>query len=212
MVEKAKIEILTGPGGPIEVLFNPTEYTHSKSTNWNGKQFLGTQEDDFTVILIFDSYEIREDVRKDHFDTRFLRLVPGTDRILQLTQATIFGQKTLQPPVCKFSWGGFEYIGIVKQVQQNFILFLETGIPVRAKVTVTFQSILMEEIQKIIAMGLMACRKSHVIRENDRLDLIAADKLKDPSLWPKIAKANGIEDPLDFPHKKIGQVLIIPDL
>jgi hypothetical protein len=164
------------------------------------RQFQKVEPADFTVTLFFDSYEEQEDVRK------------STDAIARLLLPTVGEQKAKLPPVCIFSWGNFGYKGIVSRVEQRFIMFLATGIPVRAELTVIFKAIITKE-EDALYKAKEACRKIWTVRTGDRLDLVAHQALGNPLLWREIARTNRIHDPLRFPAQKdIGTALIIPDL
>lgn len=202
MVEKAKIKV-EDTGDIIEVMFNPSEYTVStvaelgkdKPTTFFNKVAL----DDFTVKLIFDTYEKKSDVRE------------LTNRIGKLIMPTAEGAERKKPPVCLFVWGNFTYKGIVYKVIQKFTLFLSDGTPVRAELTVTLKALVTpKEYAK--NMGIEACRKVWTVKSGDRLDLIANKALKDPALWRRIAEENKIDNPLAFPKDSdIGRIIIIPD-
>ncbi len=209
MADKAEIIVLDENNKETDrfaVLFNPNEYSYTReakySNSGNGSpQFLGFDLQPFVVSLFYDSYESREDVRALY-----------TDKIANLTEPSVPGQKTKHPPVCIFSWGKFNLKGTIQKVEQKFTMFLETGIPVRAQLTIAFNPIATaKEIEKLT--GSEACRKLWIVKSGDRLDLIAASTLKDPRLWRLIAKTNKIANPLVFPTKDdIGARLIIPDL
>lgn len=208
MVEKAKIIPYDSNGredrsNEVEVMFNPNEYTVSVEAKYTGeedkRQFQKTEIPDLKVSLFYDTYEERTDVRKE------------TNKIIALMKPTIAGKETKHPPDCGFVWGKFSYRGVITSVQQKFTMFLENGIPVRAILDVTFTS---HDLEKKIdnLKGLEACRKLWVVKSGDRLDLIAEEVFKDPLNWRKIAKANRIKNPIDFPGKKdIGRTLVIPD-
>jgi len=206
MLEKAKIKV-EGKNEAISVMFNPKEYSvsHTASlqtepeTDTSNPSFNGLTLDDYVVVLIFDSYEKKSDVRK------------LTGEIQKLAMPTVEGTKRKKPPVCLFVWGSFTYKGIIYKITQKFTLFLSDGTPVRAELTVTFKSVMTpEEYAK--NMGIEACRKVWTVKSGDRLDLIANKALKNPALWRRIAEENNIDSPLAFPKDSdIGRTLIIPD-
>ncbi len=209
MVEKAKIKIID-TGEEIDAMFNPTDYTISSTgtmkTKKNSKPFFDkVTVDDFTVTLLFDTYEKRGDIAAGT-DVRKI-----TKKISTLVMPLIEGVTKKQPPTCLFIWGKFEYKGIIYKISQKFTMFLPSGIPVRAELTVTFQAVMTtEEYAK--NMGIEACRKLWTVRSNERLDLIAHKALKDATQWRKIADENNINNPLAFPKDEdIGRLLIIPD-
>jgi hypothetical protein len=206
MLEKAKIKV-EGKNEAISVMFNPNEYSvsHTASlqtepeTDTSNPFFNGLTLDDFVVVLIFDTYEKKSDVRK------------LTGEIQKLAMPTVEGTKRKKPPVCLFVWGSFTYKGIIYKVTQKFTLFLSDGTPVRAELTVTFKSVMTPEEYKK-NMGIEACRKVWTVKSGDRLDLIANRALKNPVLWRRIAEENNIDSPLEFPKDSdIGRILIIPD-
>ncbi|MDH5682742.1 MAG: phage tail protein [Spirochaetota bacterium] len=222
-MEKATIEVLDKSLGysPIEVMFNPTEYSTSVSTIWGGEDkkdsdktkgqppkisslniasFTGTKIGDLNLSLFFDTYELGKDVRKY-----------GPAQIAKLLFPEIKGKSAGRPPLCRFSWGGFGYVGVITDVKQSYTMFLPDGTPVRARLNVTFKYVETEDKERLKKLGVSDSRKSRVIKHGDRLDLLAMDELKDPSLWPVIAKSNNIDDPLNFPSDEdIGRTIIIP--
>lgn len=190
-------------GEQIEVMYNPTEYTSATKvvTAKVGSmvQFQRTESPTFTVNLFFDTYEQGADVRT------------LTRRVAALQQPTVGAKDQRQPPTCIFSWGGFQYSGIITQLDQRFTMFLPSGIPVRAELSVTFQQILSAR-QANENAGVDNCRKLHVVRQSDRLDLIAFQQLGDPGAWQRIATLNDLDDPIAFPTPaQIGMTLLIPD-
>lgn len=202
MVEKAKIKVLT-TGQEIPVMFNPREYSVSISADVTGEgsglQFQKVNAQDFTVSLFFDTYEKQTDVRGE------------IEKITSLLLPTVEGKETKQPPICLFIWGGFSYKGIIYKIDQKFIMFLSSGIPVRAELTVTFKSVVNKE-EDAKFKGKEACRKIWTVKSGDRLDLLAYKALKDPAQWRKIADANNITKPLTFPTvDDFGRMLVIPD-
>jgi hypothetical protein len=205
MAEKAIIDVLEGPNkGTLEVIrYNPREYSVSTSSKTSdegsGVRFTQVNKEDFSVSLFFDTYEKKSDVRKE------------TEKIVSLIMPTVEKKDTKQPPVCRFVWGSFDYKGVIHKVDQKFTMFLQSGIPVRAELTVTFKSVVTKE-EDAQLKGKDACRKLWRVKTGDRLDLIAHKALKDPAQWRRIALANDIVNPFAFPKDDdIGTLLIIPD-
>jgi nucleoid-associated protein YgaU len=204
MADKAQIQVTEGPdASTIDLSYNPVSYQVSKTVEKTGEgakqQFKNSKTEDFTIEIFYDTYEKQTDVRKE------------TEKIVNLTKPTVGEKETKRPPVCLFVWGGLTQKCQVSKVNQKFTMFLDTGIPVRAEVTVTFTPYLTpkEDEQN---KGKDACRKLWTVKSGDRLDLIAYRTLLEPDLWPKIAALNNIADPLGFPREAdLGQILIIPD-
>ncbi|MBU0701247.1 peptidoglycan-binding protein LysM [bacterium] len=202
MIEKAKIKRLD-TNEEITVMFNPIEYSVTATGQLTGEgtclQFQRVNLEDFSIPLFFDTYEKQTDVRKE------------IKNLTALVMPTVEGKKTKQPPVCLFVWGKFLYKGIIYKIDQRFTMFLETGIPVRAEITVTFKSIVTTE-EDAALKGNEACRKIWTVKSGDRLDLIAYKTLKDASLWRKITEVNNIINPRTFPtNNDIGKLIVVPD-
>ena len=197
------VNVETGKSYPV--MFNPTEYSFSRTSQLSGSgmnvQFNRVGSDDFTVELIFDSYEAQADVRQS----------TNLGTIVGLINPTVEKSQNKRPPECQFSYGkAFTYTGVVKKAEQRFTLFLEDGTPARAHLTLTIQEVLSAE-EAAANAGIEACRKLWPVRAGDRLDLIAAEAMGDARRWPEIAALNNIENPLHFPAAFVGQTLGIPD-
>lgn len=202
MLEMAKI-VVQKTGEEIPVMYNPTELSLNKTVMLQGQgsniQFQRVEDDDFTVSLFFDTYEQQLDVRSK------------TSKIAALTQPTVGTGERRDPPVVVFTWAGPLFVGVVKKLEQKFTMFLSSGIPVRAELTVTFKSVLTPEEDQH-SQGKFNCRQLWQVRENDRLYLIAQQTLGAPDQWRLIAVANGIYDPLNFPTREdVGRMLVIVD-
>lgn len=203
MAEKAKIKVLD-TDKTIDVMYNPTEYTYAEKAELIkvGRliQQKGVKKEEFTVALFFDTYEKRENV------------TTKTKQITDLIKPVKEEKEAKRPYICLFTWGEFSYKGIINKISQKFTLFLETGIPVRAELAVTFippESIEEQKENK----GKTESRKLWTVKKGDRLDLIAHAALHDASLWKKIAETNGIVNPLLFPTEAdIGKIIYIPHL
>ena len=207
---KAKISIEGGE--PIELQYNPESYsiTDKVSTGNSTKenkdpniQFTEVTRDDFTVELLFDSFETKLDVRSS----------TSLGKIVKLIQPTQPTQNQAVPKECVFIWAGDVFKGLVTSIKQNFTLFDSKGIPLRAKLSLTFQyknSTKETEEKK----GKNQCRKVRTVQEGERLDLIAHRSLHNPYLWRELVKENPeiITNPRTYPNEEhVGKNLVIPD-
>jgi len=187
----------------IYVMFNPDRYSLRKSnqfashsipgTNNPHIQFVSGDAETLSVELFFDTYtyENGKDVRKEH-----------VDKISNLLQ---IDEHLHAPPACTFVWGKHPFTGIVENVDRNFTMFNEQGIPVRATITLTLKQYGKQQQPK----SSPDRTKRHVIKEGDSLWLIAAKEYGDASKWKIIASTNNINDPL---HIEPGTQLTIPPL
>lgn len=205
-LKKAMILVHYGPTTErLDVLFNPSEYALDSSNQYSWKtipglsqpiaQFVSGESTTLTMDLFFDSYEVRTDVRKH------------TMKIVGLLDV----DKDLHaPPLCKFVWGTLQFKGIVEKVSQKYTMFLETGVPVRATLNVTFKAIQsIKEQFKYIPRQSADRTKQRTFKQGDQLWQIAAEEYEDAGLWREIARANGIGNP-----KRIepGTIIKIPRL
>jgi len=199
-----KAEIIDENNNKIPVMFNPSELNSNISVSTTGVganiNFQRVDDDDFSVSLFFDTYEQGTDVRE------------YTKKLEKLTEPTIGTGERRRPPVCKFSWGSVWFTGMVIKLSQKFTMFLSSGVPVRAQVSVTFKSWLSEK-EDLVAQGSVNCRRMWTVEPSDRLYLIAHKALGSSSLWKLIADENNIYDPLNFPGDEyLGKTIIIPDI
>jgi hypothetical protein len=204
--DKAKITVFGSDGSSeeLDVMFNPEELSFGETVEYGTEgselQFTGTKKDDFKVSLFFDTYE------SDQKDVRDV-----TEKFTDIVQPTSEGVQTSRPPECLFTWGKFRYKGNPKKIDQKFTMFLSDGTPVRATIGLTLtQSLTHQEARE--AKGQNSCRRMRVVKEGERLDLIAYKELKNPAQWRRIAHENKITDPLKFPKEADrGKAIIIPD-
>jgi LysM repeat protein len=206
-LEKALIAIKDGAksGTEIRVLFNPAQYQLNQSVmltpqrvpglNAPVRQYTAGKGRSLSMSLFFDTYEEGTDVRKH------------TNQIYGLLDI----DETLhRPPACEFSWGGFTFPCMLQSVNGTFKLFLPSGIPVRAELSVAFKEhVTVEQQAKGTVTQSADHAKRYVVRRGDTLAGIAAAEYGDPGRWRVIAEANGISDPMAV---RPGQTLKLPAL
>ncbi len=209
MLEKAEIQVLNVDGRSIkervQVLFNPSEYTLSKSNEFANINAAGQSSpllqfsrgglQTMTMDLFFDSYEKGDDVRK------------YTSKITDLMN---IDSELHAPPVLKFIWGRLSFTCVLSQISKKFTMFLSDGVPVRANLSVTFSEYSTGTQER--ATPLHSPDKTRVYRTKggDSLWAIAAEAYGDPALWRHVADANrSIKNPRIL---KPGQLLTIPSL
>ena len=189
----------------IDVMFNPTEYSMDSSNEYSSDkipglsqpiiQFVSGESTTLNMDLFFDTYEAGSDVRK---------------KTMQIAGLLDVDKDLHAPPLCKFVWGTLQFKGVVEKVSQRYTMFLDSGIPVRATLKVTFIAVQsMTEQFKNIPRQSADRTKQRTVKQGDQLWQIAAEEYEDPGQWREIARANGIENP-----KKLepGTVIKIPRL
>jgi LysM repeat protein len=118
--------------------------------------------------------------------------------------------ETHAPPVLLFAWGGFDFTCVLARASQRFTMFNADGVPVRARLQVTFNEFVDPEMEAEETKRETAnYTKAYIVRQGETLSSIAAHTYKDPALWRPIARHNGIANPREL---AVGQRLLIPQL
>jgi nucleoid-associated protein YgaU len=204
---KAKICIMDGSTvrKTIEVLFNPSEYSVQVTNNYKDTktpglekpipQFVNGNGRTLTMDLYFDTYT----------DGGGSDVTKKTNEVAQL-----LGIDSHAPPHVEFRWGEFAFRAVVEQLAQRFTMFRSDGVPVRAKLTVTFKGV------KPLAEQLKEPRrnssdktKRRTLTADSSIWLIAAKEYGDPRYWRLIARQNRVEDPGAI---RPGTALMVPPL
>src|SRR5438128_7804393 len=128
----------------IPVLFNPEEYTVNRENNFAQAavpglsapilQFVHGNMQTLEMELFLDTYEEHREasrvLNKARDDVRNF-----TRRITDLMQ---IDSTTHAPPVLLFTWASLSFTCVLARASQRFIMFRPDGIPVRARLQVTF--------------------------------------------------------------------------
>lgn len=218
--EKAKLkthkeDLKDGVPEEVAFMFNPeavrvTKTLKPKEQRQAGQdtpnlQFTGgdSLKVEFGEIL-FDTFEDRASVYETH---------------VQLLEGLIHVNEHLhRPPRVLFSWGkGFGSakgkvntgIWYITALDVNYIMFLPNGTPVRAKCKLTLTEVPDESNPKGKTNQSPDTAHVHLVARGDSLQAIAFNEYDDAAEWRRIARANGIDDPLALSP---GQRLLIPPI
>jgi nucleoid-associated protein YgaU len=203
-------------GERFEVLFNPSEYSLNKENAIAQAavlglgspllQFVNGNVRTLDMELFFDTYEAHvhagNPMNPPLSDVR--ALTRGVARLMEINP------ETHAPPVVLFAWGELTFTGVLVRANERFTTFLETGVPVRAQVQVTFQEwISGEQEAKEVKRETADYTHRHDTGQGETLSAIAAAIYGDPAKWRPIAIANDLEDPRRL---RPGLVLEVPPL
>jgi nucleoid-associated protein YgaU len=210
-LEKAQIIIENGTkaGQKIPVLFNPEEYTLNKDNNFAAQavpglsgpliQFVNGNLSTLEMELFFDTWDSPSVAKAD------VRIL--TNQVVSLME---LDSKLHAPPILTFSWGSLSFLCVLARASQKFIMFADTGKPVRARVNVTFHKYTDPEREaKETNRQTSDFTKLHVVRLGDTLSGIAGFVYDNPRMWRPIAIQNRIADPRDLSP---GMALQVPSL
>ena len=215
LVEQAKSKLQFSESRKIVAAFNPSHLKFSRNASWKSQgaaqrdvpelQFTGAEPRTLSIDLVFDTFDTDEEPGSKQ------KVTDLTDEVFKLTTVETHGEKH-RPPVCRLRWGsaGVFFQGVLQRLEQDIVLFMENGTPVRAKLACTF----MEWRTNYDDLNKQKTQSSDVakvwtVRRGESLASIAADEYLDPRHWRTIASANDIDDPLQLVP---GCTLLLPAL
>jgi hypothetical protein len=187
-------------GVSIDCMFNPFEYTVSKSNTYGEKagnntdvpqiEFKKAGAQTLKLDLIFDTYETGEDVSL---------LTNKLWKFMEVkTRENGSATDKVPPPDVAFEWGVFRFVSVITSMTQKFTLFKPDGTPVRARVDVTFtQHVDLQDYPgQNPTSGSDRVERMWHVTAGDRLDLIADQVYGDANKWRLIAEHNHLANPL----------------
>ena len=213
-----KLTIFPENGGPIQALFNPERYTVTKSVQLAELaipgldapvvQYVRGQNEKVTMELFFDT-------------TDFGMVDPVTD--VRTLTGPVYRLLKIDgnlhaPPRVQLAWGtGGQLTSygasispwlILESVSEEFSLFSPGGVPVRAKLNVSFREAWTISQQLQVTPRHSSDRTTlHRVVRGGTLAQIAYAQFSDPTQWRLIADANSLDNPRLLAP---GQILVIP--
>lgn len=207
MLVKAFLTRKDNPLMVVPFLFNPAEFSVEKSNQFaeitipglgsSMFQFVRGGARTLTMDIFFDTYEEGIDVRI------FTDRITGWDisGLIGNFPAPLGGLMDIDsdlhaPPICLFIWGTYIFPCIIERATKKFTMFLPTGIPVRATLSVTLREYVEPKmLMKGNPLFSPDRSKRRVIKQGDSLWFIAAQEYGEPTRWRAIAEANKIDNP-----------------
>ncbi len=207
-LEKATITNLT-LNKKIRVMFNPEDYSLNRDVNYaqiavpglSGPllQFVHGNMQTLEMELFLDTYE---EVETENRDVR--------KKVQLITRLMDIEPSIHAPPVLLFTWGSLSFTCVLAKVNQKYNMFDPTGVPVRAKLQVTFNEFRNAELEaKEVKRETADYTKTYTVNGGETLSSIAGREYGNSQMWRPIALANKIADPL---HLAVGTRLVIPRL
>jgi hypothetical protein len=216
-----KAELAIDGGETIKVLFNPTEYTITKTNTWNFKEvqgaslppaeFGGGNPRELSVSLLLDAslLEASQSV-KSVTDALFKMMEVADGQPAAGTRAS--------PPKVTFRWGAVDtFKAVCTSLTVAYQLFKPNGEPIRADVKLqlkqaepasTASSSSANQGQNPTTRAV-AGHGVHTVQDGDSLPSIAYRAYGDATRWRAIAEANDVDDPLRL---RRGTPLMLPRL
>ncbi len=216
---KAKLQI--EGKAPFDVLFNPTEYSISKSNEWKYEkvtgtaftppQFGGGNPRELSLNLMLDASLLGE-------NAHVRGLTNDLFKMMEVKEGKTPGDPDAVPPFITFHWGKeTTFKAVCTQLTVAYKLFRPNGDPIRADVKMTLKQAdkASTASSNSGAAGQNPTTRAnaghgvHLVRDGDSLPSIAYKAYGDATRWRTVAEANGIDDPLTVPP---GTALVVPDL
>ena len=216
---KAQLQI--DGSAPFDVLFNPTEYSISKSNEWKFEKVTGTaftppafgggNPRELTLNLLLDASLLGK--------TQHVRgITDQLFRMMEVPGGSSGGSSSAAPPFITFTWGSeTTFKSVCTSLTVAYKLFRPNGDPIRADVKMTLKQA--EPASTASSTGAnrgtnpttraKAGHGVHTVKDGDTLPSIAYEAYGDATVWRAIADANGIENPL---HLRRGRALSLPKL
>mgnify|MGYP001275705880 FL=1 len=201
---------------PVEVMFNPEEYSLSKDNNFAQQaipglsapilQFVNGNMQTLEMELLVDTYESNKS------NNRVLNQAGGDVRELtkKITGLMDIERTTHAPPIILFTWGSLSFTCVLARVTQRFIMFMPNGLPVRARLSVTFNEFRNVDLEaKEIKRETADFTKFYSVAQGETISGIAGKVYGNPKVWRAIALRNRIENPRTL---ATGMSLVIPQL
>lgn len=235
-MEKLTISKTSG-GKEFNCQFNPTDFQISKVNNWVTEPAIGTNTEtlkfsggaaqDISLKLLFDSIDPRISERgvlvsdsltgtsrvsyklgiavTDREDYKLLKSFTEVDPRTQEQDHTNKGE----PPRLRVQWGTYiAFIAVITQFTEHFLLFAPDGSALRAEVSLTLKQAV-DERKKAgqNPTSRSEPRRTWLVRQGERLDLIAYEAYGDAAAWRYIAQINNLGNPQRL---SAGQILRLP--
>jgi LysM repeat protein len=216
---KAQLQI--DGSAPFDVLFNPTEYSISKSNEWKFEKVTGTaftppafgggNPRELTLNLLLDASLLGK--------TQHVRgITDQLFRMMEVPGGSSGGSSSAAPPFTTFTWGSeTTFKSVCTSLTVAYKLFRPNGDPIRADVKMTLKQA--EPASTASSTGAnrgtnpttraKAGHGVHTVKDGDTLPSIAYEAYGDATVWRAIADANGVENPL---HLRRGRALSLPRL
>jgi Contractile injection system tube protein/LysM domain len=213
-----RAELAIDGGETIKVLFNPSEYTITKTNTWNFKQVKGKS----LPPASFGGGNPREIALSLLLDVSLLEgqsVLDVTNKLFQMMDVPgASGGPKSAPAFVTFRWGAVDtFKAACTSLTVAYQLFRPNGDPIRADVKMQLKQV--EAASTASSSSANAPQNPttrgraglgvHTVRDGDTLPSIAYRAYGDAARWRDIAETNGLDNPL---HLRRGAALMLPRL
>lgn len=214
-MNKARFDVENS--GFFEVQYNPENFKVDRSASWkeaedqgtlSGLEFQKLAPATVSMELTFDTTVTGDDVRTAWVN----RLVDTLQPRVRFTAEEGEGQgqplEKVRPPKVTFTWGDFELEGVLESLSVTYLMFSETGVPLRAKAQVKMKEFKTPEGVMVTGGGqgyVLPKVQLVQVQQGQTLSMIASMA---GTTAQALADMNGISNPLDL---SAGAMLMVPN-
>jgi hypothetical protein len=180
----------------VACMFNPFEFTISKTNSWDSKITIGTNlpkvtfknggAQSVTLNLWFDSAESGSDVRTHTKPLWKMAMIETANKNDKSGKGS--------PPAVEFRWGRITFRAIITQITENFVMFAADGTPLRCKITLNLQEHLETTTEMSPAENTPSAGTTAV--QGDRPDHLANRTDGDSNAMRDVMSRNNVNNPL----------------
>jgi hypothetical protein len=216
-----KAELAIEGGETIPVLFNPTEYSITKTNTWNFKEvqgsslpppeFGGGSPRQISLVLLLDNSVLEE-------SQSVLEITQKMFKMMEVGDGQPAAGSRASPPYVTFRWGAVDtFKAVCTSLSCTYQLFQPNGDPIRAEVKLDLKQAEPASTASSNSANLgtnpttraIGGAGVHTVQDGDSLPSIAYRAYGDATRWRTIAEANEIDDPLRL---RRGTPLMLPRL
>lgn len=191
----------------LRVQFNPSELGLTDGAVWHPSEaveqthprlsYQRGESAGLTMELVFDSTDSGTNVHDAYVQ-------PLRDFLSCTVEAGSARSAPMRrPPYCAFTWGTFEFEGVLEKLRAHYLMFASDGTPLRVRVALSLRSALRPS-PRAVESGPRDELRTYTTRSGDTLPGIASACGVDARL---IVIANGLDDPMDVAP---GTCLLLP--
>jgi len=202
----------------LTLQYNPEKLQLDRTVQWKEAKATGNKSSleytktapaTLTMELMFDTSINGENVKKEFVDIFSNATMPNVKPPSTSEEGKGKESDKQRPQKVEFNWPPeFQFVGFIKSLKTSYIMFSESGVPIRAKVNLTMQEY---ESQEKIDHGLGQVAGYNLpevslvqVQSGQSLSMIAAAAGTSAQV---LADMNGISNPLDV---AAGTMLMVP--
>jgi hypothetical protein len=152
--KNAQTTVKPAQDGTVEVQFNPSSLrvTYTNNIDQGGATTLDQRRQNPSAQSATLNFDLEFDTAEESDGQGPVDVTTRTASIRQFAVPSSEAPKE-PPPLLKFLWGSFSFVGIVSQLVEDMDLFSPEGRPLRAKVSVTMKEVRLDLEAKTVGKG-----------------------------------------------------------